>query len=178
MFSEAETNAQINTASLRNTREILDKPPVSPAAGPGRRSCLVKYASRFSELEANLAFPAEDFPLSFYAFDSLYFHLCYVLFLRIKKEEEKTPLWTETIRMSVRKLQPNSGLNLVSAPLVCRCPLMPPDWRLMLNFHLSTKVSFEGRSWRAQLFHPAGSDFEMDTADSAVSPAQNNEWFY
>lgn len=177
MFSEAGTNAQINTASLRNTREIMDKPPVSPAAGPGRRSCLVKSASRFSELEANLAFPAEDFPLSFYAFDSLYFHLCCVLFLRIQKKI-KVLFWKETIRMSVRTLQPNSGLNLVSAPLVCRCPLMPPDWRLMLNFHLSTRVSFEGRSWRARLFHPAGSDFEMDTADSAVSSAQNNELFY
>lgn len=176
MLSEAGTNAQINTASLRNTREILDKPPASPAAGPGRRSCLGKSASGFSEFETNLAFPAEDFPLSFYAFDSLYFHLCCVLFLRIKKED-KSPLWTETIRVSVRTFQPNSGLNLVSAPLVCRCPPMPPDWRLMLNFHLSTRVSFEGRSWRERPFHPAGSDFEMDTADSAVSSAQNNEWF-
>lgn len=177
MFSEAGTNAQINTASLRNTREILDKPLVSPAAVPGRRSCLVKSASKFSELEATLAFPAEDSPLSFYAFDSLYFHLRCVLFLRIKKED-KSPLWTETIRMSVRKWQLNPGLNLVSAPSVCRCPLMPPDWRLMLNFHLSTRFSVEGRSWRARLFHPAGSDFEMDTADSAVSSAQNDEWFY
>lgn len=99
MFSEAGTNAQINTASLRNTREILDKPLVSPAAVPGRRRCLVKSASKFSELEAT---PAEDSPLSFYAFDSLYFHLRCVLFLRIKKED-KSPLWTETIRMSVRK---------------------------------------------------------------------------
>lgn len=81
-------------------------------------------ASRFSELETNLAFPAEDFPLSFYAFDSSYFLLCSILFLRIKK---RSPLWAKTIRMSERKLQLNSGLHLVSAPLVCRCPLMSPD---------------------------------------------------
>lgn len=55
---------------------------------------------------------------------------------------------------------------------------MPPDWRPMSTFRLSTPVSCEYSSWREHPFHPAGSDFQEDTAHPAGTSAQNNDWFH